>query len=153
MSATIFQAPFDEWPQGFCFLSASFGQCITGRSVGYHGRIATVTRTVPDVNAFGDDGTWNRFPFVVHETGEMQVGVECGCVSVFIAHEREERVDVFGLVIRPKGRIVGFATRSVHRSAFGFVDALATTDLGEGEHTVDDRIRSFQYKLAHQFVH
>ena len=83
----------------------------------------------------------------------MQVGVEGRCITIFIAHKREERIDVFGLVVRPKGRVIRFPTRAVHRSSLGFVNAFTSTDFGEGEHTVDDWIWSFQHQFVHQLVY
>ena len=63
--------------------------------------------------------------------------------------EREEGIDVFGLVVGPDRRVVGFAARTVHRAALRFVDAFAGSDFRKGKHLVDHRIRGLQYQVVH----
>ena len=152
LATTIFQTPFDEWPQSFCLLLASSSQGIAGGSIGYHGTVASIAGTVPNVDTFGNDGTRNRLPFIVHETGEMEVGIESRSIAIFISYKREERVDIFGLVVCPNGCIVRLATWAMHRAAFRFVDTFASADFGERKHPVDNRVGCFQYQLAHEFI-
>ena len=74
----------------------------------------------------------------------MLIRAQCGTVPYLISQVREERVDIFCLVVRPDGCIVGFAAGTVHQSAFRVVNTFRSTDFCKSEHGVDDRIGRIQ---------
>ena len=80
--------------------------------------------------------------------------VLCTLIHGFvIPYEREVRINVFGLVVRPDGGVERLVARSVHGAAGRFVDALADPYLREGEHGIHDRVGCFQGRLSGELFH
>ena len=128
-------------------------QRITRRTVGDHGCIAAVARAVPDVGSFGYDRTGNRPVVGIHVAGEIAERAERRAVAPVVAQEREERVDVLGLVVGPDRGIETLAAGTVHQAALGVVDALRSADFRKGEHGVDHGIGGVQHQIALPFGH
>ena len=70
----------------------------------------------------------------------MAVGVGRRLVADVVSEEREEGVDVFGLVVAPDRRIVGLPAGGVHVPPAGFEDALRGPQLGVAELRVENRV-------------
>ena len=138
VTAAVLQTPLDERPQLACLLTAAACHHIARRPVRNHGGIATVAGAVPDVLALGNDGAGDGVVVVVHETGEVEVGVERRGIARAVAREGEEGVDVLGLVVSPDSRVVRLAAGGVHIAAGGLEDALRGANLGKAELAVDD---------------
>ena len=83
----------------------------------------------------------------------MPVAVEGRLITVRVAQEREERVDVLTLVVAPQRGVVGLSARAVHKPAFRAVDAFGGPDLGEAELVINRRIRSLKDKGGIQGAH
>ena len=114
LAAAIFEAPLDKRPELLGLRTVAPRQGVTSCAVGNHGGITTVAGTVPDVRSLGNDGAGNRLIRIVHETGEVLVGVEGRAVPLVVAEEGEEGVDVLRLVVGPNRGVVGFPARAVH---------------------------------------
>ena len=77
----------------------------------------------------------------------MFIRAQCGTVSDLISQIREERVDIFRLVVCPDSSIVGFASGAMHKASFRIVNTLRSTDFCKGEHCIDDRIGRIQNQV------
>ena len=148
----VLQAPFDEGPEFLRLFPAAAFEGIPGRSMGDHGGVAPVPGPVPDVGSFRDDGTGDGRIGGIHEPGEMPVSVQCRFISLPIAQEREEGIDVFRLVVGPDGGIVGFPAGTVHIPARRLVNAFGSADFGKTEFPVQHRVRCFQDQVSVHFV-
>ena len=71
ITAAVLQTPLYQRPKFLGLRLVAHRQCISRSTIGYHGGIATVAASVPDVIAFRDDGTRYRLIVRSHETGEM----------------------------------------------------------------------------------
>ena len=146
-SAVSWRRQYSRRPQlgGLGTVTARKG--VACRPAGDHRGVAAVARAVPDVVALGDDRAGQRFVCGVHEAGEMAERIERRGIAHPIAQKGEEGVDVFGLVVGPDGRIVGFAAGGVHVAALGRNDALGGPQLGIAELGVDHRVGGFEHEV------
>ena len=80
----------------------------------------------------------------------MTERIKGGLISIGIAQIREERVDIFGLVVGPDCRIIAFPARAVHQAAFRTEDTFSSANLGLPEHFIQDRIRGVEDKIGAQ---
>ena len=149
----ILQRPLDQRPELLGFPLIAPGQRITGRSVGDHRSITTVTGTVPDVDTLRNDRTWYRLILRIHEASKVQIGVQSRLITDTISQIREERIDVLCLVVCPQCSVIRLSTRSVHETALRQIDAFRSPNLRESKQRVDSSVRRIQHQLSQQLVH
>ena len=144
----VLQAPFDEGPQFACLFLAAACQGVAGGTVSYHGTVSPIFRTMPEADAFGDDGAGDGTIVGIHVAGKMAESVQGRLVTDLITQEGEEGIDVLSLVVCPYGSIVGLTAGTMHQATLGAVDTLGTAQFGESEHAVQHRVGG----VEHQFV-
>ena len=83
----------------------------------------------------------------------MHKACDRGFVALVVSEEREERIDVFRLVVAPERCIIRFSSRTLHKTSSCAENAFGPADLAEAEHRVQHVIRAVYCKLPAYHIH